>query len=311
MKNLQSGGAALFVFSISIVAHAETDPRDYAAIAGTKTNSIVTLGYARAISTSDASNLSQTLGIVRALYLVKFGNLALLPFDALVPMADVTVYSQPTPPGPFRASGVVEHASGLADLTYLPTVAYVVPEGEGTNTTIAASFYLTVPTGTYDSSKVVNIGNHRWAIQPQLAVAQRYKTAFTAEAVGYAVFYTDNSAFQPPAMLPLQTVKQNPTFGLDLHLAYNPNPTGFIALSYYLAANGRSYFDPTVNGQVVAPEADKTPQQTIHTLRFTYGWRFEKESLVLFQFNQDILAKGTDASISRFVGARFSHTFEL
>lgn len=311
MKYLRLQGAALFVLSISLVAHAETDPRDYAAIAPTKSNSIVTLGYARAVSTSDAGNLSQTVGILRGLYLIKFGNLALIPFDAFMPMAEVTVYSQPTPPGFFRATGVVEHASGLADLTYLPTVAYVVPEGEGTSTTLAGSFYLTVPTGTYDSSKVVNIGNHRWAFQPQIAVAQRYKTSFTAEAVGYAVFYADNSAFQPPAMLPLQTVKQNPTFGLDFHLAFNPNPTGWIAVSYYLASNGRSYFDPTVNGAMVAPEADKTPQQTFHTLRFTYGWRFEKESLVLFQFNQDIAAKGTDASISRFVGARFSHTFEL
>ena len=112
-------------------------------------------------------------------------------------------------------------------------------------------------------------------------------------------------------MLPLQTLKQNPTFGLDFHLAYNLNPTGWLAVSYYLAANGRSYFDPTVNGVMAAPEADKTPQQTIHTLRFTYGWRFEKESLVLFQFNQDFMARGTGASISRFVGARFSHTFEL
>jgi hypothetical protein len=50
-------------------------------------------------------------------------------------------------------------------------------------------------------------------------------------------------------------------------------------------------------------------QQTVQTLRFTYGWRVEKETLVLFQFNQDIAASGTDATISRFLGARVSHTF--
>ncbi len=48
-------------------------------------------------------------------------------------------------------------------------------------------------------------------------------------------------------------------------------------------------------------------EQTIQTLRFTYGIHVEKASLVLLQFRQDIEASG-DASIGRFFGAR-SHVF--
>jgi hypothetical protein len=253
------------------------------------------------------------LGILRAVYVLKFGNLAIVPFDAYLPMADVTLYTSPMMPGVFRANGILEHVSGVADLTYLPTFAYVIPEGEGpaTSTTLAASVYLTMPTGTYDSSKLVNIGKNRWSIQPQIAVAQRISTVFTMEAVGYGVFYTDNTSFQPPAPLPLQTLQQKPTWGADVHVAFNPNLTGWIGVSYYIAANGRMFFEPTINGQMVAPEATTTDQQTIQSLRFTYGWRVEKESLILFQFNQDIVASGTGASLSRFIGARVSHTFEL
>jgi hypothetical protein len=317
MKYIRVLIAIFALFSISSAARAETDPRDYAAIAPAKNNSLVTLGYARAVSTSDSSNLSQTVGILRALYLMKFGNLALIPFDMFVPMAEVTVYEPPVGtmmmPAPtfFRAQRILEHVSGLADLTYLPTIALVNPEGEGTSTTAALSVYVTPPTGMYDQTKLVNIGNHRWDVQPQIAIAQRISTLFTAEAVAYGIFHTDNTAFQPPAMLPLQTLKRNWNWGADVHVAYSPTVTGWIGLSYYVQAFGRAFFEPTADGMVVAPEVTTGSQQTVHTVRVTWGWRVEKDSLILFQFNQDVAATGEGASIGRFIGARLSHTWEL
>jgi hypothetical protein len=325
MKYIRAFGIVVALSSISSAAYAETDTRDYDALAYAKSNTLVTLGYARAISTSDSQNLSQTLGIFRAAYVLKFGNLAVVPFDAFLPAADVTVYAPTppsTPPSVFHASGLVDHVSGMADATYLPTVAYIIPEGEGphaleTHTYVAATAYLTMPTGMYDSTKLINIGKNRWSVQPQIAVGQRINQAFSIEAIAYAVFYTDNGAFQPPPtgpmmpMLPLQTLKQSITYGADVHFAANLNPTGFLGVSYYIAANGRTYFEPTVNGQQVAQEATTVDQQTVQTLRFTYGWRVEKDSLILFQFNQDIEASGNGGTISHFIGARVSHAFEL
>ena len=310
MKHIRVLSTVFALSSISSAAYAETDPRDYAAIAPAKNNSLTTLGYARAVSTSDSQNISQTVGILRALYFLKFGDLAVIPVDVFMPMADVTVYGPP-PASVLRAGGITEHVSGIADLTYLPTAAYVFNEGEGTSSTVAASFYLTFPTGMYDNTKLVNIGKDRWSFQPQIAFAQRINTLFTAEAIGYAVFYTaNNNLLVPPMMgmapLPLQKLQQDPTYGADVHVAYSPTATGWIGFSYYVAANGRSFFGP-----VPGTEVTTAPQQTTHSLRFTYGWRIEKDSLLLFQFNQDIIATGPDATIGRFIGARFSHTWEL
>jgi hypothetical protein len=325
MKYIGAMATVVALSSIASAAHAETDARDYDALAYAKSNTLVTLGYARAISTSDSQNLSQTLGIFRAAYVLKFGNLAIVPFDAYMPAADVTIYAPTapsTPPSVFHASGLVDHVSGIADATYLPTIAYIVPEGESahpldTHTYVAATVYLTMPTGMYDSTKLINIGKNRWSIQPQIAIGQRINQAFSIEAIGYAVFYTNNASFQPPPtgpmmpMLPLQTLKQNATYGADVHFAANLNPTGYLSVSYYIAANGRTYFDPTVGGQMVAAEVPTVDQQTIQTLRFSYGWRVEKDSLILFQFNQDIEASGNGGTISRFIGARVSHAFDL
>jgi len=159
--------------------------------------------------------------------------------------------------------------------------------------------------------------------QKRAAIAQRISTLFTAEAVAYGIFHTDNTAFQPPPagmppmLLPLQTLKRNFNWGADIHVAYSPTTSGWIGLSYYVQAFGRSFFDPTVGGMVVAPEFTFSPQTTTHTIRVTWGWRVEKDSLILFQFNQDIIASGDSnngvngPSIGRFIGMRLSHTWEL
>jgi hypothetical protein len=316
MKCIRLFGPVLALSLISSAAYAETDARDYDALAYAKTNTLVTLGYARAISTSDSQNLSEMLGLFRAAYVLKFGNLAVVPFDAFLPAVDITVYSTPTMASVFHATGVLDHVSGMADMTYLPTVGYVIPEGDAahpldTHTYVAATAYLTIPTGMYDSTKLINIGKNRWSVQPQIAIGQRISQALSIEAAGYAIFYTDNSSFQPPAMLPLQTLKQSITYGADVHVAVNLTPTGYVSASYYIEANGRTFFDPTVAGNMVAPEVTTVDQQTVQTLRFTYGWRVEKDSLILFQFNQDIEASGTGGTISHFVGARMSHAFDF
>ena len=46
-----------------------------------------------------------------------------------------------------------------------------------------ATLYVTAPTGTYDATRPVNIGDNRWRVQPQLAVGQRFLKALTVDLV--------------------------------------------------------------------------------------------------------------------------------
>ena len=94
MKPLRSFGLVL-AFSVfaSSPAWAETDLRDGEALAHLPNNTLVTLAYFRHVSTSDSQSFSESIANFRAVFVMKFGNLAIVPFDAYLPIADVSVCS--------------------------------------------------------------------------------------------------------------------------------------------------------------------------------------------------------------------------
>jgi hypothetical protein len=284
------------------VANFQTDARDYEVLSYLPSGSVVPLGYFRQVSSSDSQSFSESEGIFRASSILKFGSLAIVPFDAILPVVDAIVYA----PVPMMPGGTVTlHSSGVGDLTYLPTIAYIFREDDTTHTYLGATVYVTAPTATYDAAHPVNIGDNRWRIQPQLAVGQRFLKALTVDLVGSVATYTDNTNFGIGAGMPTVTQKQDITPAFEGHLAADLSTTFFLATSYYLAAVGRR----TIVGQAL-PETTIDQQQTIQTLRFSFGVHVEKSSLLLLQYNQDIEASG-GATISRFIGARFSHVFVL
>jgi Putative MetA-pathway of phenol degradation len=298
------GGAALFIglalYASSVhaqTANSQSDARDYDALAYLPKDTLVALTYFREVSSSDKESLTQTQGIFRASYVLKFGNLAIVPFDAILPVVDVAVYA-PVPMQPGLTTTL--HTSGLADLTYLPTIGYVIPENETTHTVIAATAYVTGPSGSYDASRLVNIGDNRWRIQPQVGVSQRFLKVATFDLIGSLAFYTTNTAFPTPQGF--VTMKQNQTFGLEAHAAVDLSPDFYVSASYYLAAIG----ERDVEAPPVLPLSTYEPEQTVQSVRFSFGIRAEKATLLLLQYNQDIEETG-GATISRFIGARLSH----
>jgi hypothetical protein len=284
------------------VANSQTDARDYEVLAYLPSGSVVPLGYYRGVSSSDTQSVSESEGIFRAATILKFGNLAVVPFDALLPVVDATVYV-PVPMMPGATATL--HTSGVGDATYLPTVAYILKEDDTTHTYFGATVYVSAPTGTYSSARLVNIGDNRWRIQPQLAVGQRFLKSLTVDLVGSIATYTDNTDFGIGAGMPTVTLKQDITPAFEGHVGVDLSTTFFLTGSYYLSAVGQR--------SIVAPMLPQTTidqEQTVQTLRFSFGVHIEKSSLLLLQYNQDIEASG-GATISRFIGARFSHVLVL
>jgi hypothetical protein len=280
---------------LPLSARAETDPRDYAGISTLPSRTSLFLGYYRHVSTSDKQDFSQDLAIFRGVYILKWGNLTVVPIDFFIPVADVTVYAPIPGAGPLDAA---LHASGVGDLTYLPTVIYEQPEGPGNASYLGASFYVTAPVGSYDSAKLVNIGANRWTYKPEIALGQRFMGRFTFELIGNITFFGDNSDFVVPGAGKL-TLAQKPTPGLESHLMADINEFLEMGLSYYVFGNGRQFIGES--GTTTGPEA------TVNTLRGTVGLRIERRTVVYLQYNQDLSA-GSD-TVTRFWGGRIVHAF--
>ena len=94
---------------------------------------------------------------------------------------------------------------------------------------IGVSVQTTIPTGQYDSSKLVNIGTNRWAIKPAIGISKRVSD-YTFEFTADAEFYTTNNDFYGGS-----TRKQEPIYSTQIHALYTFRRGMWLALgaTYY------------------------------------------------------------------------------
>jgi hypothetical protein len=302
--------ALLAVLFVSLVSASgaraqQADLRDYEAGFFVPHRGIIAHTYLRHVSASgETRDFSQTLAAFRATYMLKFGDLAVVPFDVSLPVVDMTVF-QANPDSPLAPKAALR-ASGVGDLIYIPTVGFGLVQNAETNTHTWFAFtpYVTLPTGRYDSDRFLNVGANRWTVRPQLVVGQRFMKAFTAELMANVGFHGDNDEFLVPSATGGEPAKldmsQSPSLGGIVALGMDLSPTFFTGAAYHLDAAGRRTLDTP------AGERELSPRQTVQSLRLTMGIRLEKVSTLMFQFQPDIAAS-EGVTKGQFVGVRFVH----
>jgi hypothetical protein len=296
------------------------DPRDYEVGYFVPSKTTIINTYLRHQTGTKNRNYTADAAVFRATYIVKFGNLVLTPFDALLPVVDqrgfVPLSNALSPFNPAFSMlpsdlNVTLHATGVGDLTFLPTIGhgFVQNAADHTHTWYALTTYITAPTGKYDPERLLNVGSNRWTINPLLVLGQRFLRAVTLEAMANVAFYTDNDEYRvrAPALAGQNLkLKQERSIGAALHLAIDLHPMFFVGTSYLITENGRRDFVvPTANGNVTRGE---TASNTVQTFRLNFGLRVTPQTLVLFQWNEDV-AGTPSAATGRFMGIRLSHAF--
>ena len=108
-------------------------------------------------------------------------------------------------------------------------------------TIIGVGLAADLPTGEYLDDKLINLGNNRFAIRPQLgAVHTRGK--WTGELTTSVNFFTDNDDFFNGKQL-----EQDPVFFAQGHLIYNFTPGLWISSSVGYFCGGQSTIDGTTS----------------------------------------------------------------
>ena len=108
-------------------------------------------------------------------------------------------------------------------------------------TLIGTSLIVSVPTGQYDSSKLVNIGTNRWGFKPEIGVVHVMgRWAIDAYVGGW--FYTDNTDFFGGS-----TRKQDPIFSAQVHVRYLFKRGFWGAIDGNFWRGGQTTVDGTVN----------------------------------------------------------------
>ena len=106
------------------------------------------------------------------------------------------------------------------------------------NTVVGAAVAVSVPTGEYTSDNLINLGNNRWVIRPQLGVTHS-RGNLTGELTSSVFIYADNNAFWKETQL-----ETDPLFALQAHLIYTFRPGLWVSFSSGYGWGGEA----TVNG---------------------------------------------------------------
>lgn len=312
------------------LAQPTTDSRDYEGAVSAPNNTFWIHTYLRHQTTTQKRNLTSNISIFRAGYLMKFGNLAVVPFEMVVPVvdADLKLYQSPNadptkaptisarPTATSGPSAGSVRQTGISDIQFLPSVIYSITQNaaERTHTYMGFNLYTYIPVGNYAASNApLNIGENRWTIKPQAMVGQRFGKIFTAEVVANMLMYTDNKSFHAATALPVGTLSQKPSYNAEFHLAADIHPTMYVSATYYLQELGEKTYTPPSSlpaavKTALAPYHVNAEKATVHTMRLSWGVHIEKQSLLLLQYQQDLKCGGEESN-TRYVGLRFTHFF--
>jgi hypothetical protein len=112
-------------------------------------------------------------------------------------------------------------------------------------TTLGASLTVGVPTGQYDSARLVNLGSNRWAFKPELGLSHP-AGRWTLEAVGGVWLFTGNDAYFGGARF-----TQRPIATFQGAVSYTFRPRLWIAGGATYFAGGRTIVDDVEKNTLV------------------------------------------------------------
>jgi hypothetical protein len=103
-------------------------------------------------------------------------------------------------------------------------------------TILGASLSITAPTGQYLYGKLINLGTHRWAFKPELALSQPAGNKWLFDVYAGVWFFTANNSFYPGNSVRTQ----NPLTAFQAHISYNATPRLWAAINYTYYIGGAS-----------------------------------------------------------------------
>jgi len=96
---------------------------------------------------------------------------------------------------------------------------------------IGASLLVETPTGQYDGTRLINVGEHRWSFKPEIGFSRRFGH-WLVDAYGSAWFYTANDDFLSNALGSMGPNRQTqePMGAVEAHLSYDVKPRMWISV---------------------------------------------------------------------------------
>jgi hypothetical protein len=105
-------------------------------------------------------------------------------------------------------------------------------------TVLGTSFTIVPPSGQYDSTKLINLGLHRWAFKPEIGVSHP-AGRWTLDAYAGVWFFAENDAYFPGT----STRGQDPIVSLQGHVSYSLGRRAWLAVNATWYSGGETTID--------------------------------------------------------------------
>lgn len=150
-------------------------------------------------------------------------------------------------------------------------------------TLIGVSLRVVAPTGQYDSTKLINYGNNRWAFKPEVGLSRRWGH-WVVDAYGAAWLYTTNPKFFSENQYSpgITTLSQAPIGAFEGHLSYDVRPR------LWASFDGNFWF-----GGVVSKNGIENPASRLRNSRIggTVSFPVSKHQSMKFSYNNGAYIK--------------------
>lgn len=116
------------------------------------------------------------------------------------------------------------------------------------STLLGMSLSIFAPTGQYDPTRLLNWGNNRWAVKPEIGYSHRWGQ-WVLDAYGAVWFYTENPDYYSHNLFVpgIQSQAQQPVFAFESHLSRNFGPRLWISLDANFWSGGATALNGVLN----------------------------------------------------------------
>lgn len=177
------------------------------------------------------SEVDAVLGVSRVLYYgdaggLRYGLQAYLPYGSFTEAR--------------IGGGAVSEANGLGDLTVGATAWLIEPSDPVTGTTLAATAFLTLPTGNYDSAGV-SMGSGTYTFTPQIGFIQGLGSGFYFDGTFDVAITRDHDDGGI-------NFSRDPSYQLQAYLRYQPSQRTSFSFGYSGKFGGEVYANDVYTG---------------------------------------------------------------
>lgn len=170
------------------------------------------------------------------------------------------------------------YIQGVYNIIGAPALSMSEFENYEQDTVVSLLLGVSLPTGSYDHHKLLNMGQNRWGLRAGVSFIQSFGDWIpgeitTLEILPSAWFYSRNDDFFGKSELTQDTL-----YTLETHLTRDITERSFVSLDYSLQSGGET----SING------SRQNDDQNIDSLGATLGYQINEQSILTLRYSSSL-----------------------